>query len=99
MLLWWFSGLHCYAILDGHARLIAAIADNREPPILVLSRAPSEEQTRAATDKALATYRGTMSILDDPHPVADRRGAARAASHLLATQLHELKVGYALTRG
>ncbi|MGW2157615.1 hypothetical protein [Nonomuraea sp. NPDC001699] len=25
-LLWWFSGLHCYVILDGHDRLVAAFA-------------------------------------------------------------------------
>ncbi|MGW3499042.1 hypothetical protein [Streptomyces sp. NPDC001020] len=97
-LLWWFSGLNCYVILDGHARLVAAIAENREPAVLVLSRSASEEQTRTRTDKALSTYHFTMSILDGPHPVTNRQNWARAASHLLATQLHNLKVDYAPTR-
>ncbi|MFE7367256.1 hypothetical protein [Streptomyces anulatus] len=98
LLLWWFSGLNCHVILDGHARLGAAIAENREPAVLVLSRAPSEEQTRAGTEKALSTYHLTMSLLDGPHPITDRQGLVRAASHLLATQLHSLKVDYAPTR-
>ncbi|MFF8504385.1 hypothetical protein ACF07L_27575 [Streptomyces anulatus] len=98
VLLWWFSGLHCYVILDGHARLVAAVAEDREPAVLVLSRARSEEQTRTGRDKALSDHHLTMSILDGPHPVADREGAARSASHLLATQLHRLEVDYAPTR-
>ncbi|MGW9116589.1 hypothetical protein ACWGRV_08040 [Streptomyces sp. NPDC055663] len=97
-LLWWFSGLNCYVILDGHARLVAAIAENQEPAVLALSRAPSKDQTKGGTDKALSTYHLTMSILDGPHPVTDRQGSARAASHLLATQLHNLKVAYGPTR-
>ncbi|MEV7360645.1 hypothetical protein [Kitasatospora sp. NPDC091276] len=98
VLLWWFSGLNCHAVLDGHARLGAAIAENREPAVLVLSRAPSEERTRARTDKALSTYRLTMSLLDGPHPVADRQGLASAAGRLLATQLHGPEAGHAPTR-
>ncbi|MFI6921807.1 hypothetical protein ACIBIZ_17815 [Nonomuraea spiralis] len=97
-LLWWFSGLNCYVILDGHDRLVAAIAENRKPAVLVLSRAPSEEQTKTGTDRALSTYHLTMSLLADPHPVTDHQGSTRAASHLLATQLHKLKVDYAPTR-
>ncbi|MFF2010591.1 hypothetical protein ACFVWY_16155 [Streptomyces sp. NPDC058195] len=97
-LLWWFSGLNCYVVLDGHARLVAALAENREPAVLVLSRAPSGEQTRTGTDRALSAYHLTMSVLDGPHPVTDRQGAARDASRLLATQLHHLAVDYAPTR-
>ncbi|MFD4395114.1 hypothetical protein [Kitasatospora sp. NPDC058478] len=98
VLLWWFSGLNCHAVLDGHARLGAAIAENREPAVLVLSRAPSREQTGARTDSALSTYRLTMSLLDGPHPVTDRQGLAGAAGRLLAAQLHSLKADYAPTR-
>ncbi|MFE7462804.1 hypothetical protein ACFU6R_01690 [Streptomyces sp. NPDC057499] len=98
VLLWWFSGLHCYLVLDGHARLAAAVAENREPPVLALSRALPEERTGAGRDKALATYQLTMSVLDGPHQMADRQGAARAASRLLAAQLHDLDVTHAPTR-
>ncbi|MEL5958157.1 hypothetical protein AADR41_25940 [Streptomyces sp. CLV115] len=97
-LLRWFSGLNCYVILDGHPRLVAAIAENREPTVLVLSRAPSGDRTKTGTDKALSTFHLTMSIPDGPHPVTDRQGSARAASHLLATRLHKLKVDHAPTR-
>jgi len=98
VLLWWFSGLNCYVILDGHARLAAAVAENREPAVLALSRAQSEERARAGTDKALSTYHLTMSVLDGPHLLTDRRAPARAASRLLATQLHDIEVGHAPTR-
>lgn len=37
VLLWWISGLDCYVILDGHDRILAAIAEDREPPFMALA--------------------------------------------------------------
>lgn len=37
VLLWWISGLDCYVLLDGHHRLIAALAEDQEPALLALN--------------------------------------------------------------
>ncbi|MFE5299368.1 hypothetical protein [Streptomyces sp. NPDC056632] len=39
VLLWWISGLHSPVLLDGHDRLVAALAEGGRPPVLLLSRA------------------------------------------------------------
>lgn len=44
VLSWWVSALDCHVVLDGHARLVAALAEEIEPPILALTaiREPAE---------------------------------------------------------
>ncbi|MFD7071553.1 hypothetical protein ACFV97_30475 [Streptomyces sp. NPDC059913] len=98
VLLWWFSGLDRYVVLDGHARLAAALAEDREPAALALSRAPSEERAVAGTDRALSAYRLTLSVLDGPHPVADREHVVRAAGRLLTDRLSDVATDRAPTR-
>ena len=44
LLLWWVSGLDGWLLLDGHARLAAALAEGLLPPMLELSLAPSPAQ-------------------------------------------------------
>jgi hypothetical protein len=44
LLLWWVSGLDGRLLLDGHARLAAALAEELIPPMLELSLAPSPAQ-------------------------------------------------------
>ncbi|RAY16198.1 hypothetical protein DPM19_04660 [Actinomadura craniellae] len=44
LLLWWVSGLDGWLLLDGHARLAAALAEEVLPPALELSLAPSPGQ-------------------------------------------------------
>jgi hypothetical protein len=41
LLVWWVSGLDSRVLLDGHARLAAALAEGVSPPALELARAPS----------------------------------------------------------
>jgi hypothetical protein len=38
VVLWWISGLDSYVLLDGHYRLVAALAEDQEPPLLALNR-------------------------------------------------------------
>lgn len=66
ILLWWVSGLDGYPVLDGHNRLVAALAEQVDPPVLVLDR------TRATVDRAtwLASLHGT--------PTAAEAGRTRA---------------------
>jgi hypothetical protein len=42
ILLWWVSGLDGWVLLDGHARLAAALAEDAIPPALALALAPSQ---------------------------------------------------------
>ncbi len=48
VLLWWVSGLDGHLLVDGHERLAAALAEECDPPMLVLARGldADEEQYR-----------------------------------------------------
>ncbi|MFG2333996.1 hypothetical protein ACGFMM_30875 [Streptomyces sp. NPDC048604] len=57
VLLWWVSGLDCHLVLDGHARLAAAIAEFIEPPLLQLHRTVPRDGLDARWRRAVAPYR------------------------------------------
>ncbi|GGX90641.1 hypothetical protein [Streptomyces fructofermentans] len=61
VLLWWVSGLHCHLVLDGHARLAAAVAESVELPLLQLHRTLSHEDLAARTDEAADFYEGELA--------------------------------------
>lgn len=59
LLLWWVSGLDRFVVLDGAARLVAALAEDFEPPALALAAARVEAvapdpNLRAAVDDLAA---------------------------------------------
>ncbi|MEQ8146157.1 hypothetical protein [Streptomyces sp. OP7] len=56
VLLWWVSGLDCHLILDGHARLAAAIAESVEPPVLQLHRTVPRDDLTARIEDAVSYY-------------------------------------------
>ncbi len=55
ILLWWISGLDCYVLLDGHGRLVAALAENLKPLLLSLSSVNADQVARDRED-ALTRY-------------------------------------------
>ncbi|MEV4458033.1 hypothetical protein [Microbispora sp. NPDC049633] len=68
VLLWWISGLTAYVVVDGHDRLVAALAEGEEPPFLVLLRthdrpldaeASVREYRRQVTSVEREVVRGT----------------------------------------
>ncbi|MFJ4749190.1 hypothetical protein [Streptomyces albogriseolus] len=61
VLLWWVSGLDCHLILDGHARLAAAIAESVEPPLLELHRTVPRDDLAARTHEAVTFYEGELA--------------------------------------
>lgn len=87
VLLWWVSGLNAHVVLDGHDRLVAALAEDDEPPLLTLHRAhdrpfPAEsllgEYDRQVASLEQVAARGTAGArqaLADLH----RRWARRLA--------------------
>ncbi|MEU4078841.1 hypothetical protein DEJ45_07900 [Streptomyces venezuelae] len=61
VLLWWVSGLDCHLILDGHARLAAAIAESVEPPLLELRRTVPRDDLAARTHEAVGVYEDELA--------------------------------------
>ncbi|MEU6666964.1 hypothetical protein [Streptomyces sp. NPDC046727] len=96
VLLWWVSGLDCHLILDGHARLAAAIAESTAPPVLFLHRtAPSDEVTEG-TERAVHHYEAELARfaeLRTLHGTAVPDGAALMGP-TLARRLRELHTAH-----
>jgi hypothetical protein len=93
VLLWSVTGFVGYVILDGHDRLVAAMAEDAMPSFVVISRtdrAGSELRDQADA----ARYEATMRQLDlaarrggDPDGIARARsGASRELARRLETQ-------------
>ncbi|MFG2111901.1 hypothetical protein ACGFRB_04560 [Streptomyces sp. NPDC048718] len=61
VLMWWVSGLDCGVILDGHARLAAAIAESVEPPLLQLIRTAPDDEVAEGTERAVGRYETEMA--------------------------------------
>jgi hypothetical protein len=100
VLLWWVSGLDCYLLLDGHDRLVAALAENVEPLPITLtsiegSSAPAQRITAALNRHSAATGHIEGEVL---------RGTPGAADALLAErqrfgdELARAQLGAARTR-
>ncbi|WP_030861820.1 hypothetical protein [Streptomyces sp. NRRL S-37] len=61
VLLWWVSGLDCHLILDGHARLAAAIAESVDPPLLQLHRTVPRDELPARVEDAVGFYEDELA--------------------------------------
>ncbi len=61
VLLWWVSGLDCHLVLDGHARLAAAIAESVDPGLLELHRTVPEDEADTETRHAVAAYEAELT--------------------------------------
>ncbi|MFC7218835.1 hypothetical protein ACFQLX_11730 [Streptomyces polyrhachis] len=94
VLLWWVSGLDCHVILDGHARLAAAVAEDIEPPLLHLHRTTPRDDLDAGTAEAVALYEDELARfarLRETHGPTVPDGTATAGPQL-ARRLHDLTV-------
>ncbi|MDA5282188.1 hypothetical protein [Streptomyces sp. Isolate_45] len=93
VLLWWVSGLDCHLILDGHARLAAAIAESVEPPLLQLHRTVPRDDLAARVDDAVGAYEYELARhaeLRAVHGPTVPDGAATAGPRL-GRRLQDLK--------
>ncbi|MBT2441359.1 hypothetical protein J7E93_14800 [Streptomyces sp. ISL-36] len=95
VLLWWVSGLDCHVLLDGHARLAAALAEDVEPPFLVLRRTVPHDDRERGEAEAAAAY---AAELDRHRALRDRHGpgvpdGAESAGRTLVRRLEELRSG------
>ncbi|MFI5530134.1 hypothetical protein ACIA8O_16475 [Kitasatospora sp. NPDC051853] len=92
VLLWWVSGLDSHLVLDGHARLAAAVAESVEPPLLQLHRTTPPDDRAARTEEAVTAYQDTLTRfanLRTLHGPAVPDGATPAGAEL-ARRLHTL---------
>ncbi|ELS52534.1 hypothetical protein [Streptomyces viridochromogenes] len=92
VLLWWVSGLDCHLILDGHARLAAAVAESTAPSLLHLHRTSPSDEVAAGTRQAVQRYEAELARfaeLRTLHGAAVPDGAA-VAGPSLARRLKEL---------
>ncbi|WP_406133037.1 hypothetical protein [Streptomyces zaomyceticus] len=92
VLLWWVSGLDCHLILDGHARLVAAIAESVDPPLLELRRTLPRDDLAARTHEAVGSYESELARFAElraVHGPTVPDGAATAGPEL-ARRLHDL---------
>jgi hypothetical protein len=92
VLLWWVSGLDCHLILDGHARLAAAIAESVEPPLLQLHRTVGRDDLAARTNEAVGFYENELARFAElraVHGPTVPDGAATAGPQLVRV-LHDL---------
>ncbi|GIJ20777.1 hypothetical protein Vlu01_14010 [Micromonospora lutea] len=99
VLLWWISGLDCPVVLDGHDRLVAAVAEDGLPPVLMLSLV-DQHQVDVDTDTTVRRYATTAQTVR--HQVsAGTPGAAEALAAVhrrLARDLRGVETGYGTTR-
>ncbi|MFD0369212.1 hypothetical protein [Streptomyces sp. NPDC127114] len=95
VLLWWISGLNCPVVLDGHDRLVAALAEGGRPSELLLSRAVDAAYVAMCSERPLREYEERMAALE-PGPFAQVK--AGAASRHLAAALRAVERAAEITR-
>ncbi|WP_418956741.1 hypothetical protein [Streptomyces tritici] len=85
VLLWWVSAFDGWVILDGHDRAVAALAEDREPESVVLTRGEDEEEQREVLDRVVAWHERLLAGLgDDPAKEPQRRWAVEALARTAA---------------
>ncbi|MCX2184670.1 hypothetical protein KV205_29685 [Streptomyces sp. SKN60] len=95
VLLWWISGLNVPVVLDGHDRLVAALAEGGRPHVLLLSRAVDAGYVAVCSERPLLEYEQRMAALE-PGPLA--RARAGVASRRLADALTAIERATEITR-
>ncbi|SCL20797.1 hypothetical protein GA0070616_2094 [Micromonospora nigra] len=99
VLLWWISGLDCHVVLDGHARLVAALAEHQEPPLLALSTV-CRRQVARDTEAAVHHYAATADVMRR-QVAAGTPGAVQAlvaVNRRFARDLRRVEAGHGATR-
>jgi hypothetical protein len=65
VLLMWASCVNGYVLLDGHDRLTAALAEDTEPPFLILHRTPADRDREQTTKWVMEGHEKVTRSLDN----------------------------------
>ncbi|MGW5421549.1 hypothetical protein [Streptomyces sp. NPDC003943] len=95
VLLWWISGLNSPVVLDGHDRLVAALAEGGRPEVLLLSRAVDAAYVALCAARPVEEYAYRMAALGGG-PLDGVRGAV--AGQALAKALRAIERTPEITR-
>lgn len=68
VLLWWVTFLDGWLILDGHDRAVAALAEGRTPPCVVLARVLDEEDWRRTAEVVTEAHERLLERSVRHHP-------------------------------
>src|SRR6202000_1151330 len=60
-LLWWVSGMDSLLVLDGHDRIVAALAEGAVPEVLVLAPPMDDRWVAAVQADRIRAYEGRMA--------------------------------------
>ncbi|MET9956900.1 hypothetical protein ABZ135_35865 [Streptomyces sp. NPDC006339] len=96
VLLWWVSGLNSPVVLDGHDRLVAALAEGGRPEILMLSRRVDAAYAAMCSARPVEEYASRTAALEDDDPLAGVKAAV--ASRRLADTLRAIERAPEITR-
>ncbi|MFI8826214.1 hypothetical protein [Streptomyces sp. NPDC053431] len=83
VLLWWISGLNCPVVLDGHDRLVAALAEGGRPPVLLLSRAVDARYVALCAARPVEEYERRTAAADGPLAAVHTAAASRRLAETL----------------
>ena len=78
-LLWWVSGMNTLLVLDGHDRIVAALAEQALPPVVVLAPAVDPLWASGANTHLVREYEGRVEHLQD----VAAHGDAFAGTHIV----------------
>ncbi|MEU8541490.1 hypothetical protein AB0C52_16125 [Streptomyces sp. NPDC048717] len=95
VLVWWISGLNSPVVLDGHDRLVAALAEGGRPTVLELSRTLDATYRATMAERPIQEYEHRMAALDDG-PLSRIQGSA--AGRRLAETLRSIEAVPEITR-
>ncbi|BCK67318.1 hypothetical protein Srufu_012710 [Streptomyces libani subsp. rufus] len=99
VLLWWVSGLDTFLVLDGHDRLVAALAEAGRPHVLALARERPDQWATRYAQPLISHHAEQVTGLERAHaecaPLIET--LTRAADRRLGRQLHELTTAPAPT--
>ncbi|MEV5971547.1 hypothetical protein [Streptomyces sp. NPDC051921] len=85
VLLWWISGLNSPVVLDGHDRLVAALAEGGRPPVLLLSRAVDASYVALCSARPVEEYERRTAAADGPLAAVHTAAAGRWLADVLGS--------------
>ena len=99
-LLWWVSGLNTLAVLDGHDRIVAALAEETTPQVVVLAPAADPRWVSAWQQHRVTEYGHRAGALQAPADEGDQLAALHIsnAGRSLAAELADASRAEGRTR-